>query len=551
MARFIPNDLTPPALAGGHSGELETLELLRRGLPDDYTIFHGVHWAREYSRYTLFGEVDFVIVNRDGKILVIEQKNGALIETERDLIKDYGTKQKNVGDQLHRAIDNIRGKFERQHPSGERLVLDYLVYCPEHRITKINSAALDRSRIVDAAAKDGLVERIVQLLEAGSGHDRFQAERVLGFFTRSFDLLPDVHAHRRAQERTYTRLSGGLIKLIDDLEMTPFRLRIRAVAGAGKTQVARHFYDRCLAQGKRPLLICFNRPLRDQLLATVGEGGCVETWYGLCHRFLESLGHQLDFNNVGGSAEFWSEVEELVLDAPVGAEWKFDAVIIDEAQDFQPHWHDLLGLFQKEDADLLWLEDPAQNILSRQDSGVAEMVTYNARDNFRTPHSIAQFIAKVLPEFAFEPRNDSPGFGVKVHGYQDAQDQVRLADKAVKALRRQGFEHEDIVVLTCRGLQNSALSEVEELDGVPLRRFTGAYDAAGNQLWTEGGLTFESVYRFKGQQAPAVVLIDVDPGDKDLARQRRLLFTGMTRPTVRLELLVCESNEHNRALLDA
>lgn len=551
MARLIPNDLTPQAFAGGHSGELATLDLLRRGLPDDYSVFHSIHWALAYERSTAFGEVDFVIVNGDGEILLIEQKNGRLQETESTLIKDYGSSQKNVGDQLHRSIDHIRDKFKLQNPSGERLSIDYLVYCPEHRITRLNSAALDRNRIVDAGARVGLVERIQQLLKPGGGSiaTRFQAERVHEFFTRTFDLLPDVHAHRRAQERAYTRLSGGLIGLIDNLEMTPFRLRIRAVAGAGKTQLARHFYDRCLAAGKRPLLICFNRPLRDSLAATVGEGGRVETWYSLLHHFLESRGHRLNFNYGSDGAQFWRQVEELVLAAPVDEQWKFDAVIIDEAQDFEPEWHELLALFQNENADLLWLEDPAQNILARQDSGVEAMVTYNARDNYRTPHSIARFIGKVLPEFSFEARNDTPGFGVKVRGYSDPEAQRRLVDKAVKALLQQGFEPEDIVLLTCRGIGGSALSDVGEVAGLPLRRFTGDYDSAGNQLWSEGRVTFESVYRFKGQQAPAVVLLDVDPRGSDEARERRLLFTGMTRATVRLELLVRETNARNRDLL--
>ena len=57
-----------------------------------------------------------------------------------------------------------------------------------------------------------------------------------------------------------------------------------------------------------------------------------------------------------------------------------------------------------------------------------------------------------------------------------------------------------------------------------------------------GQLTFDSVYRFKGQQAPAVILTDIDPGPDRLAHTERLLFTAMTRATVRLELVVRETN---------
>ena len=66
---------------------------------------------------------------------------------------------------------------------------------------------------------------------------------------------------------------------------------------------------------------------------------------------------------------------------------------------------------------------------------------------------------------------------------------------------------------------------------------------------TEGKLTFDSVYRFKGQEAPAVILVDVDPREDRLEREERLLFCGMTRATVRLELVVNSKNEYNRRFL--
>ena len=55
---------------------------------------------------------------------------------------------------------------------------------------------------------------------------------------------------------------------------------------------------------------------------------------------------------------------------------------------------------------------------------------------------------------------------------------------------------------------------------------------------------FDSLYRFKGQEAPAVVSADVDPdSDKpERCARRTLRDCGMTRATVRLELLVNACN---------
>jgi hypothetical protein len=56
MARIVPSDITQLALAGAREPELETLRELRSKLPRTYTVFHGVHWSREYRGHAVFGE---------------------------------------------------------------------------------------------------------------------------------------------------------------------------------------------------------------------------------------------------------------------------------------------------------------------------------------------------------------------------------------------------------------------------------------------------------------------------------------------------------------
>ena len=89
MARIYPADITRQALAGAHSHELVTLQVLKDKLPNDYAVFHGVHWSREYQSWTVYGEIDFVIVNKAGHVLAIEQKNGPMVETDQGLEKHY------------------------------------------------------------------------------------------------------------------------------------------------------------------------------------------------------------------------------------------------------------------------------------------------------------------------------------------------------------------------------------------------------------------------------------------------------------------------------
>src|SRR5262249_16781790 len=92
----------------------------------------------------------------------------------------------------------------------------------------------------------------------------------------------------------------------------------------------------------------------------------------------------------------------------------------------------------------------------------------------------------------------------------------------------------------------SALDGLDRVGNYRLRRFTGEYDLLGNQLTTPGQITFDSVGRFKGQESPAVILVDVDPDQTDRERADRLLFAGMSRAPGRLDVVMSAGNQLNQ-----
>jgi superfamily I DNA and RNA helicase len=369
---------------------------------------------------------------------------------------------------------------------------------------------------------------------------------VEAFFRQTFDLVPAVHAYVRGQERSFARLAGGLLTLVDGLQMSPFRLRILGTAGCGKTMIARHVFDHALDQGRRPLLLCFNRPLSERLKIAVRPGGRVTTWYGLCAAFLEDRGHRIDFERMREPG-FWERITEMIIGETVPDSWRFDTLIVDEGQDFEQFWADALWLFLRPDAEVTWLEDPDQNLRRVPSVQLDGFVTYRARVNCRSPRSIAHFVRRVLPRFEFQSGSDLPGLGVGVTTYRESPEQPAIVARIVASLLRQGFRNDEIVLLTTRhvttpGTERSVFSDLDRAGNYRLRRFTGDYDLLGHQILTQGQLTFDSITRYKGQEAPAVILVDVDPDPADLDQGERLLLSGMTRATVRLELLVRAAN---------
>ena len=429
---------------------------------------------------------------------------------------------------MHRALDSIRQKFKRVHGPGSPLDLDYLVYCPDHRIHNLNAAALDLSRIVDAGQRDGLGQRIEQVLGGGIAHQEY-GERVLAFFRQTFEIVPDIHAHLSQQEKAFTRLTGPLLQLLSGLEMRPLRLRILGTAGSGKSLIAHNFFRKAIASGKRPLLVCYNRPLGEKLRTLVPTGGMATTCHGFCDQFLKSRGIRPDYTD-------WAKVFDQVTGEPVPEEWKYDTLIVDEGQDFEPEWVEILRLFLRGDPDIVWLEDPDQNVYDRPSVALSGFITFRAKVNYRTPRSIARAIQEKTT-FDFEAGNPLPGLSVGETRYADPADQPGLVARLIESLLRQGFDHGEIALLTLRGVHHSIFSDRERVGNYRLRRFSGEYDLLGNQILTAGQITFDSVRRFKGQQAPAIILVDCEAQNSSAPISERLLYTGMTRATVRLEIV--------------
>jgi len=401
MARLLPTDVSELSLSLGETAELRTLGALRTCLPSSYTVFHSVHWTHDATYRMAFGEADFIIVNPSGDVLVIEQKSGTLDETADGLVKQYPDGRKNVASQLHRTLDGLRHQFKRQ--SGRDLSIDYLIYCPDYRLRDLNAVGLNASRIVDARDSSRLVDRVTAILSEGSPTDH--GKRVKRFFENSLYLVPDIHAHVTAADRAMTRLSGGLIETLSAIEMMPLRLRVCGTAGCGKSALATKFAEKAAIEGKRVLLVCYNRPLAERIKMSVPQQVYVGTFYSLMDRFLVSRGHKLAYERMG-EPTFWQDIQERVIGERIGAEWSFDALVADEGQDFEVSWSEILRLFVKPDADLLWFDDPDQAI--RLDKGndstsepaykslAPQFVGYRARTNYRSPESIARYIQRVL-----------------------------------------------------------------------------------------------------------------------------------------------------------
>ncbi len=111
--------------------------------------------------------------------------------------------------------------------------------------------------------------------------------------------------------------------------------------------------------------------------------------------------------------------------------------------------------------------------------------------------------------------------------------------RAVTRALHSGFRIGDTVLVTFGGRERSALHGFDQIGPHRFRSWQGRYDLFGRPEFSEGELLIETVYRFKGQSAPCVILTEVDFETFDELVQRKL-FVGFTRASMKLIVVLSE-----------
>ena len=413
--------------------------------------------------------------------------------------------------------------------------MDYLLYCPDYRLKSPSTAGLPQERIVDAAQRDHLCRRIVDAFPDEPANDSL-AHRLRRFFADELQLAPDVSALAGRAEQLVTRISGGLATWARRLEFEPFRLRVVGTAGSGKTQLALSVLNDAASAGRRALYVCYNRPLADRIAQIAPRAVEVFNFHQLCERRMRAEGESVDYRQGGVFDTMAARFREL----PVRDEDRVDELIVDEGQDFEQDWVQPLMARVREAGRAWWLEDPMQNLYGRPPVELRGWTVLRAQTNYRNPRDIVDYLQKLVrPVDAPEAASPFTDAVEEPLVYSDGKGLIDATTRAITLGLKAGFQRSEIAVVTFTGRERSALRAFDQMGPHRMRKATGRYDLTGAPEYSEGDFLIETVYRFKGQSAPCIVLTEIDFEEWDERVERRL-FVGMTRASMRLFLVASE-----------
>ncbi len=217
--------------------------------------------------------------------------------------------------------------------------------------------------------------------------------------------------------------------------------------------------------------------------------------------------------------------EQLLFASEHSSSRRFDALIVDEAQDFQSHWWEILSEWLVPQPIIYIFYDDNQRLFAQAPTfpvhDDALFLDVNCR-NTQTIHGVAKQFYRGQDADVITAQG-SAGEAIEVHLYDDAtHERNLLATILVQLSREQGVLPQQIAVLTRYRPQQLALSETT-IGGFVLREQTrGAYQ-----------ILCCTIQSFKGLERPVVIVAGLgDISDNaDVAQLESLLYVACSRAT--------------------
>lgn len=544
MAQIFPEDFQIENKEFRFSSEIGTLLRLQSELPDQYSVFHGIHWTRIEEDAAIYGEIDFLILNQYGKILAIEQKETKIERSKTgDLLAIYESAngrrtKKSISSQVTRNIHSLRQEFSRRYLT-KSIQIEHLLYLPTATVSGPLPSSLAIGRVVDQSESQNLSEIILKIFEDNpmpSGDNIPDALSVRDFLSEKAFITPQLGLLGRSAKMLTTRLSGGLSEWVERLDFSPFRLWVQGTAGSGKTQLALKELRLAKANGQTAMYLCFNRPLADAMKLSAPEPNNCLTFHELAELLAKQNGMQVNFQE----KDIFSKLANYLVENISQLSGQLDVLVVDEGQDFEGAWGGSLVAMVKDNGRIIWLEDPSQDLYGRWSTNWLNWVKITSPLNYRSPQRIVSLInALELTENNLEAGNGYAGMIPNIDPYQSGME-IKATENAIQDLIVDGYAPESIAVLSFRGISSSKIlaNDISELAGLKIRKFTG-YDNNGHTLWSEGQLFVDTLFRFKGQCADAVVLTEIDFEEWNENVKKRL-FVGLSRARLMVSLVVTE-----------
>jgi hypothetical protein len=513
--------------------ELELYEAFEQ-LPDEFTVFHSIKWFAK-SRGTV-GEIDFLIAHPQRGVLVLEVKGGQItIENGQWYTTTRNGRTEPINDPCEQAERNRRALSDWLNDDFRTKRLKYALFpavaLPDSRVDRDIRPDCPQDIFIDTRHLADLPARLHQIFDywqpradaknrVMDGQAAIHALVDLLVPTRQLQpRIADVFERERRKIEELTQQQFMILRLL--------RMQKRAAivggAGTGKTMLAMEKCQQLLDAGYRVLFLCFNQPLKHWLESSLRHPNVmVATFHGM-------VGHVTQWAGVHRpTGNFYDQAADLLSDAAQalqahGSDRLFDAIIVDEAQDFEDTWWiGLPDLLKDPQEGILYVFfDDNQRIYTQMSSIPMSGEPLLLSDNCRNTRHIH---AKLTPYM--QDRYETVCLGPEGRPVEVIPaDTPQAARKALQALlnrlvNEEGVRAEDIIVLTPASEKRSQWKKDERLGNFILTWYMDTE--------MELAIRVSSIFSYKGLESAVVVLTELDLYSRP-GIENQLIYVALSR----------------------
>lgn len=549
MAKIFPKRLPQSVLEDQkRSAEVKVFNVLNN-LPDSYMVIYSSHWQK-HNPYegVREGEADFIIAHPDMGFIVLEVKGGAIFY-KAELDQWYSQDRFGEIHEIKNPVDQAR----RSHYS----MLDELRKLPGWPVYDVNiwhavcfpdvlkrpgqtfAPDLPNEQVLDAndlmeieKSVKGLFQYCfgTKISENSPGKKSIQiAESLLA---NSFEIKTPLGVDLDKDDEKLVELTDSQFQALTLLGKRK-RVAIAGCAGSGKTMLAVKKVQQFCDLGLNVLLVCYNAALAEYLETRLYDA-TVANFHALCQQAASQLGR-----NVSKEADQKKLFEEIypqvLLEFAENTGRVYDAIVVDEAQDFHENYWIALESLLKSDGYLYIFYDDNQNIFHGHPNfgGLIQEEPFslfqNCRNTKRIHNAVMKFHSDPSSFVSFAPDGHDPEWIT----YTDQVSMHKALQKILHQLvNEENVNAKDIVILTPKGANRTSLTPGLKLGNFVL---TNRSTSQSTNIMTS------TIQRFKGLERKVVIMTELDSSVQyDL---EMLMYVGCSRARTHLIVL------HDAALL--
>jgi hypothetical protein len=587
MAQMIPDRLP----SSSRKGEQRLFAILQR-LPDDWIVYYEPVISDRYP--------DFVVIAPDLGIAVIEVKGwnpndilGADLQTVR--VRDRGVEKNHVhpirqarGYQHSIQDECCKSREARSlllHPSGQFEGKFLFPFCHFAVLSNITSDQLKGHRLGDLTTvfPPSRVLPRDELLQWEELTSEAICEKIKGFFDpyweiqrlthRQVDILRGIIHPEIKIEPQFNPEQLAILDMRQERHARGIGSGHRivyGVAGSGKTVllIARAKMLSRQTPEAEIFVLCFNVPLAAYLRSVLASCGNVRVYHfdGWCiaNRVIRRKG-----TNFESDESLGVRLKKRLQDG-YGDSRRFDAVLVDEAQDFDKSWFECVREAMKDpdDGDLLIVGDRQQGIrgaktivwssVSIKAKGRSLHAALDLDKNYRNSREILELAAafaqdqEELTDDQFgvvpvDPAKSLRATGVMpmiVQADSRRQECQRALSIVAALLHKNGRSDPRFPELLAPSQIGVLYPWAPKVDAPLIARFIKGLQALAPAMWLDGqdrfrvaepGIKLQTIHKSKGLQYRAVILLWADRlprsfPNTDPAEESKLMYVALTRP---------------------